>query len=152
MKKSIYLLLASTATIFAAANILVDHYSTTDLNAIKNKLTATHLTFKSEQLKQYKGHYTMLAHREGTGSSEVHEHEADLFVIQDGEGTLVTGGKLVNSHVEKPGELRGTSISGGEKMHYAPGDIIHIPAGVAHQMLLEKGQQVTYFVMKVSGQ
>jgi len=152
MKKSVPFLLVSAAMVLAASGALVDHYATSDLTAIKDKLIAAHQTFKSEQLKEYKGHYTMVAHREGTGSSEVHEHEADLFVIEDGEGTLLTGGKLVKSHVEKAGELRGTSINGGEKMHFAPGDIIHIPAGVAHQMLLEKGQQVTYFVMKVSGQ
>ncbi len=152
MKKSIPFLLTSAAVIFGASSAMVDHYSASDLTAIQDKLKAAHQTFKSEQLKQYKGHYTMVAHREGTGSSEVHEHEADIFVIEDGEGTLVTGGKLVNARVEKPGELRGTSISGGEKMHYGPGDIIHIPAGVAHQMLLEKGQQVTYFVAKVTGQ
>ncbi len=135
-----------------AAGSNVDRYSTQDLAAIQEKLSAGHPTFKSEPLKQYKGHYTMVAHRSATGSSEVHEHEADLFVITAGEGTLVTGGKLVNSRVEKPGELRGTSIAGGESIHYAPGDIIHIPAGVPHQMLVEKGQSVTYFVMKVKGQ
>jgi mannose-6-phosphate isomerase-like protein (cupin superfamily) len=140
------------ATVILAATSAVDHYSSADLAAIKDKLSAEHPTFKSVPLKQYKGHYTMVAHREATGSSEVHEHEADIFVIEDGEGTLITGGKLVNSHVEKPGELRGTSIAGGEQVHYAPGDIFHIPAGVPHQLLVEKGKQVTYFVVKVTGQ
>jgi mannose-6-phosphate isomerase-like protein (cupin superfamily) len=150
--KTIALPLLAVTVLLAAATGSVDQYSSKDLADIKDKLAAEHPTFKSEQLKQYKGHYTMVAHREGTGSSEVHEHEADIFVIEDGEGTLLTGGKLVNSHVEKPGELRGTSISGGEKVHYAPGDIIHIPAGVPHQMLVEKGNAVTYFVVKVTGQ
>jgi mannose-6-phosphate isomerase-like protein (cupin superfamily) len=150
MKTFALSLLAATSLI--AADGTVDHYSTKDLTAIQEKLSATHPTFKSEQLKQYKGHYTMVAHREGTGSSEVHEQEADIFVIEDGEGTLIVGGKLVDSHVEKPGELRGTSISGGENIHYAPGDIIHIPAGVPHLLLVEKGKQATYFVVKVTGQ
>ena len=144
--------LVSAATLIFAATSAVDHYSASDLTAIKDKLSATHPTFKSEPLKQYKGHYTMVAHRESTGSSEVHEHEADILVIEDGEGTLLTGGKLVNSHVEKPGELRGTSIVGGEPLHYAPGDIFHVAAGVPHQLLVEKGKQVTYFVVKVQGQ
>jgi mannose-6-phosphate isomerase-like protein (cupin superfamily) len=150
MKKLTFTLLA--ATVIFAATSAVDHYSSSDLAAIKDKLAASHPTFKSEQLKKYRGHYTMLAYREATGSSEVHEHEADIFVIQDGEGTLLTGGKLVNSHVEKPGELRGTSVAGAEKVHYAPGDIIHIAAGVPHQLLVDKGKTVTYFVVKVTGQ
>jgi mannose-6-phosphate isomerase-like protein (cupin superfamily) len=152
MKKLIPFLLAAVALLAAATSAVVDHYSTADLAAMQEKLAAAHQTFKSESLKQYKGHYTMLAHREGTGSSEIHEHEADLFVIEDGEGTLLRGGTLVHPREEKPGELRGTSIAGGERVHYAPGDIIHIPAGVPHQMLVEKGKHVTYFVMKVQGQ
>jgi len=151
MKKCILPFLAF-AVLFAQSNAAVDHYSTAQLTAIKDKLSAGHPTYKSEALQKYKGHYTLLAHREATGSSEVHEHEADIFVIEDGEGTLITGGKLLHSHIEKPGELRGTSIAGGEKVHYAPGDIFHIPAGVAHQLLVEKGKQVTYFVVKVTGQ
>jgi len=150
MEKFILSLIAASS--LCAAGNTVDRYSTQDLTAIQEKLSAAHPTFKSQQLKQYKGHYTMVAHREATGSSEVHEHEADIFVITAGEGTLVTGGKLVNSRVDKPGELRGSSIAGGENLHYSPGDIIHIPAGVPHQMLVEKGQPVTYFVVKVSGQ
>jgi mannose-6-phosphate isomerase-like protein (cupin superfamily) len=151
MKNILLSLLAATVLIAAATNA-VDRYSSMDLAAIKDKLAAAHPTFKSEQLKQYKGHYTMVAHREATGSSEVHEHEADLLVIEDGDGTLITGGKLINPHVEKPGELRGTSIAGGEKVHFSAGEIIHIPAGVPHQMLVEKDKPVTYFVMKVTGQ
>jgi hypothetical protein len=150
MKKLTLSLIAVTCLI--AASSAVDHYSSSDLAAIKQKLSAGHPTFKSEQLKQYKGHYTMLAYREATGSSEVHEHEADILVMQEGEGTLLVGGKLVKPHVEKPGELRGTSIEGGEKMHYAPGDIFHIAAGTPHQLLVEKGNQVSYFVVKVTGQ
>ena len=149
--EKLFLSLIAASSLFAAETT-IDRYSTQDLTAIQEKLSAAHPTFKSQQLKQYKGHYTMVAHREATGSSEVHEHEADIFVITAGEGTLVTGGKLVHSRVEKPGELRGTSIAGGENVHYAPGDIIHIPAGVPHQMLVEKGQPVTYFVLKVTGQ
>ena len=150
MKKILLPLIASAALVFAASK--TDHYSTADLTSIKDKLAAGHPTFKSEPLKEYKGHYTMMAHRESTGSSEVHEHEADIFVIEEGEGTLITGGKLVNPHVEKPGELRGSSISGGENVHYSPGDIFHIPAGVPHQLLVDTGKQVTYFVVKVTGQ
>ena len=110
------------------------------------------LLFASKDLKRYSNHYTMLAYREGTGSSEVHEHEADIFVIQDGSGTLLTGGTMVNPHTEKPGELRGSSISGGAGYQFGPGTVFHIPAGTPHQMLVEKGKPVSYFVVKVTGQ
>jgi hypothetical protein len=31
----------------------------------------------------------------------------------------------------------------------AAGDVVHIPAKVAHQLLVEIGKQFTYFVIKV---
>ncbi len=139
-----FLLLSSTCL---AAE--VDIYSPSEIQSMTDKLGQKHAPFNSQSLKQYGTHYTMLAHREATGSSELHEKETDVFFITSGSGILITGGSLVKQHTEKPGELRGTSISGGEKHSFTQGEIIHIPAGVPHQMVLAKGQQVTYFVVKV---
>ena len=127
----------------------VDIYSPSELQSMTEKLSQKGTPFSSDPLKQYGNHYSMLAHREATGSAEVHEKEADVFVITSGSGTLVSGGSLVKPHTEKPGEIRGTSISGGEKHVVEQGAIIHIPAGVPHQLLLGKGQPITYFVVKV---
>jgi mannose-6-phosphate isomerase-like protein (cupin superfamily) len=130
----------------------VDIYSVRDLKAAEGKLAQKKEPFASQELARYGNHYTMLAYREETGSSEVHEHEADFFVVQQGEATLVTGGKVVNPKTQKPGEIRGSSITGGERHALATGDIVHIPAGTPHQLLIEKGKPFTYFVVKVTGQ
>jgi mannose-6-phosphate isomerase-like protein (cupin superfamily) len=130
----------------------VDIYSTSDLKAAEQKLAQKGAPFASKDLARYGNHYTMLAHREATGSSEVHEHEADIFVVESGEATIITGGKVVNPQTQKPGEIRGSSITGGERHALATGDIIHIPAGTPHQLLIEKGKPFTYFVVKVTGQ
>jgi mannose-6-phosphate isomerase-like protein (cupin superfamily) len=45
--------------------------------------------------------------------------------------------------------VRGPSIRGGEKMALAAGDVVHIPIKTAHQMLVESGRQITYFVVKI---
>lgn len=116
------------------------------------KLAANKERFKSENLQRYPGHYTMMAYRSATGSSELHQHEADIFVIESGSATLVTGGKIVNPHTEKPGEIRGSSIEGGERRAVASGDIVHIPANTPHQLLIDNGKPFTYFVVKVTGQ
>lgn len=150
--KKIILAVLGTAALFAAATGAVDMYSPKDLRLIEATLAAKHAIFASKDLKRYSNHYTMLAYREGTGSSEVHEREADILIIQDGSGTLLTGGTMVNPHAEKPGELRGSSISGGERHQFEPGTVFHIPAGTPHQMLVEKGKPVSYFVVKVTGQ
>ncbi len=108
--------------------------------------------FAGRDLEKYGNHYTMLAYRAATGSSEIHEHEADIFFITAGDASIITGGKMIGGRRTKPGELRGTSIEGGEKRLLKAGDIIHIPAGVAHQILVTTGKPITYFVVKVSGQ
>jgi mannose-6-phosphate isomerase-like protein (cupin superfamily) len=149
--KYITLGLFATSVLLGASGA-VDIYSPKDLQAMKAKLADTHPSFKSEALKNYGNHYSMLAYREATGSAELHEHEADILVFEEGEGTLLTGGKLVGPHTEKPGEIRAKSITGGEKHPFAPGYVIHVPAGVPHQVVLEKGKQVSYFVVKVTGQ
>jgi mannose-6-phosphate isomerase-like protein (cupin superfamily) len=105
----------------------------------------------SETLADY-GHYrTMLAHREVSGGAESHEKTADLFVVEEGEATLVVGGEIVDRKTTAPGEVRGTDIRGGEQHPLGAGDMVHIPAGVPHQVLLEPGHGITYLVVKVEG-
>ena len=140
------------AAVALAADERVDIYSAKDLVGMNQKLAQKRKPFAAQDVARYGNHYTMLARREATGSAEVHEHEADIFVVEGGEAMIVTGGKVVNGHREKPGEIRGSSIEGGERHRLATGDIIHIPAGTPHQLLIEKGKPFTYFVIKVTGQ
>jgi len=105
--------------------------------------------FASERLTDYGNHYTMVAHREGSGLAEFHESEADLFVVSSGTATLVVGGKISNGKTTAPGEIRGPSIDGGAKQKISAGDVVHIPTKTPHQLLLEPGTQFTYFVLKV---
>jgi mannose-6-phosphate isomerase-like protein (cupin superfamily) len=91
----------------------------------------------------------MVAHREGSGVAEWHEKEADIMVIASGEVTMIYGGAVVDGKTTAPGEIRGPSIKGGTEVRLAVGDVLHIPAKVAHQMKLDAGKHVTYFVTKV---
>jgi mannose-6-phosphate isomerase-like protein (cupin superfamily) len=136
----------------AAFPAQVDIYSAKDLDGVAKELTPKDAGFADKSLARYSNHYFLLAKREKTGSAELHEHEADVFVVQSGAATIVMGGKVVKGHAVKPGEIRGTSIEGGERHALAKGDVIHIPAGTAHQLLLTKGEPFVYFVVKVTGQ
>lgn len=129
----------------------VDVYTAKELAHMSQQLSQKGTPFTSQSLARYGNHYLMLAQREATGSAEVHEHEADIFVVENGDAQLVTGGKLVNPKTLKPGEIRGSSIQGGEKQAVTKGDIIHIPAGTPHQLLVTS-KPFTYFVVKVTGQ
>ena len=91
----------------------------------------------------------MVAHREGSGIPEWHEKQADIIFVSDGQITMIYGGTIVDAKTTGPGEMRGTSIQGGTEATLGPGDVLHIPAKVPHQMMLASGAQVTYFVTKV---
>ena len=91
----------------------------------------------------------LVAHREGSGLAEVHDTQADIIVISSGQVTMVYGGTVIDGKTTGPGETRGASIQGGTEKLLGPGDVLHIPARVPHQMKLAAGAQVTYFVAKV---
>ena len=91
----------------------------------------------------------MVAHREGSGLAEWHEKEADVMFISAGNVAMVYGGTIVDSKDTAAGEKRGPSITGGTEVALGPGDVLHIPAKMPHQMKLAAGKQVTYFVTKV---
>lgn len=116
--------------------------------ALRSKMDATKTA--SEKLADYGNYNTQLAHREASGGAELHENFADIFLIQSGEATVVVGGKIEGSHETAPGEIRGTAVTGGERHHVSAGDVVHIPAKTPHQMLLDPGRHVTYFVVKVA--
>jgi mannose-6-phosphate isomerase-like protein (cupin superfamily) len=103
----------------------------------------------SETLEKYPHHYTMLAFRTRNGGGEVHQNFADTFYIVDGHASVLTGGELVDTKTSAPGEIRGASVKGGSTQELQPGDVVHIPAGMPHQMLVADGESVTYFVVKI---
>lgn len=98
------------------------------------------------------GNYSfMIAHREGSGQAEWHETQADIFVVQSGNATLVYGGQLVNGKTTAPHEMRAASISGGAEKKLAPGDVVTIPAKTPHQVKLDAGaKEFTYLTVKVT--
>jgi mannose-6-phosphate isomerase-like protein (cupin superfamily) len=97
------------------------------------------------------GNYAFqMAHREGSGEGEFHEKQADVFFVQSGEATLIYGGELVDGKTTAPGEIRSASIRGGVEKKVAAGDVVTIPPKVPHQMKLDPGKEITYFVVKIT--
>jgi mannose-6-phosphate isomerase-like protein (cupin superfamily) len=103
----------------------------------------------SEVLKEYPQHCAMLSFRARSGEAEVHEKFADLFVVLAGTATLVTGGVVQGARMVGPGETRGLAIDGGSAQALRAGEFAHVPAGVAHQMLLTGDHTITCLVMKM---
>ena len=74
-----------------------------------------------------------LLHRTAEAAT-VHRDVVDLYIVQEGSATLETGGTLLNSKpANRPGDQRGSGISGGTKRVIKKGDVVFIPPGVAHR-------------------
>lgn len=127
------------------------HLSAAQLKGYAKKLAPKINAGKSasEQLGNFGNHSMMVAHREGDGEAEVHETQADVFIVQSGEATLIVGGRLVGGKTATPGEVRGSSVEGGVKKQLAAGDIVHIPAQIPHQILVQSGKHFDYAVVKI---
>jgi mannose-6-phosphate isomerase-like protein (cupin superfamily) len=104
----------------------------------------------SQTIASFGNYSFMVAHREGTGEAEYHATQADIFVVQTGSASIVIGGELVDGKTTAPNEMRAASIKGGEEKKLAAGDILTIPAKVAHQVKMDNSKEFTYFVVKVT--
>ncbi|MDX2034027.1 MAG: hypothetical protein SF339_25360 [Blastocatellia bacterium] len=128
------------------------HWTATELKGyegpLREKVAGEHRT-SSVKLADYGSSNVAISHREANGIPEVHAHMDDYFVVESGEASLVVGGDVVNPKLVEPNETRGDSIKGGEKKRLVAGDVVHIPTGMPHQLLVEKGKRFTYFVIKV---
>ena len=130
----------------------VDHYSPQSLMEqaapLHDKAMGNHGA-ASETLEKYGVDYTMLSYRSQDGGAEMHANFADIFVVVDGEATLLTGGELEHQESSAAGEFRGTAVLHGTSVHLGKGDVVHIPPNTPHQLLIAKGSTFTYFVVKV---
>ncbi len=128
------------------------HWSAAALQGYQEKLAARvdpKSKSATERLGRFGNHFFMLGYREGNGEAELHEGQADIFVVESGAATLIVGGEIAEAKTSSPGELRGPSIHGGERVKLGVGDVVHIPANTPHQLLIEPGVKFAYFVMKV---
>jgi uncharacterized RmlC-like cupin family protein len=107
----------------------------------------------SETLGTWGNHLMLKTRREASsGQAELHEKQTDLIVVQSGHATIIIGGRILNGKTTAPNEIRGTSIEGGERQSLKAGDVLHVPAKIPHQVLLDPGQTLDYIVLKVDSQ
>jgi len=85
-----------------------------------------------ERLLQLAPYNANLEYRASVGPAAVHEHEAEMFYVIDGSGTMVTGGKLANEKRTNSENLTGTGIEGGMPREVAKGDFIVVPENTPH--------------------
>jgi len=91
----------------------------------------------------------ILAQRRGAGEAEAHEKTNHVFIIVEGEATFVTGGTLVGAQPTSPGQLRASSIQGGQTYRLTKGDVITIPAKTPHWWKEVSTQTVAYYAVNM---
>jgi mannose-6-phosphate isomerase-like protein (cupin superfamily) len=134
----------------------VDYYSASDLQA-KAKTMAektpgiTPIAVVTPMAK-YGNDYTLLIYRNADGLAELHEHESDLYLVVEGEATLVSGGSMLDRKVKSAGEFTGSGILNGQSQLLKKGDVVHIAPNIPHQLKVQTGQSFSYFVQKVKEQ
>jgi mannose-6-phosphate isomerase-like protein (cupin superfamily) len=82
-------------------------------------------------------------------NTNIHETDAELFVIVEGSGTMMLGGKLLNPRRAGPNRwegptLIGTGAEGAKAVKVTKGDIIMIPENTAHTVSEVNGKLVLW--------
>jgi mannose-6-phosphate isomerase-like protein (cupin superfamily) len=143
-------MILAAASLRAAGGVEV--WSGTELKESAAKLAkeAQAKSIAGKTLGAYGNHSASLWRRTKSGQAELHKIKVDVIVVEQGSATLVYGGAIPDAHTTTPNEVRGSSITHGETRKLAPGDIVRIPAGTPHQFVLEKGEEVAYFALKIA--
>lgn len=109
--------------------------SAADIQALVAKAQAEHkpgVPTVPENILALAPYNVNLEYRTAVGPSAVHLHEAELFYVLEGTGTIVTGGKLVNETRTDAENFNGTGIEGGTSRPVAKGDVIIVPENTPH--------------------
>ena len=129
-----------------------EHWTGAQLSAFSTSLVQKMSAQKvaTQPLGNYGNHAIMVLHREGPGEAEFHKTQADVFIVQSGQASILVGGSVVDPKPLGAKEIRGSSIQGGQRYTLGPGDIVHIPSNTPHQVIVESGKQITYAIVKVN--
>ncbi len=94
----------------------------------------------------------VLAQRREAGLVEYHDHTNHVFVMVEGEATLVVGGTMVNSKRTAPDQMRASSVEGGTTYHLSKGDVITIPAKTPHWFKEVPTKTVAYYAVNIESE
>ena len=94
----------------------------------------------------------VLAQRREAGEAEYHDHTNHVFVMVEGEATLVVGGTMVDSKRTAPDQMRAPSLEGGMTYHLSKGDVITIPAKTPHWFKEVPTKTVAYYAVNIESE
>jgi mannose-6-phosphate isomerase-like protein (cupin superfamily) len=94
----------------------------------------------------------VLAQRREAGPAEYHDHTNHVFVMVEGEATLVVGGTMVDPKRTAPDQMRAPSVEGGTTYHLSKGDVITIPAKTPHWFKEVSTKTVAYYAVNIESE
>jgi mannose-6-phosphate isomerase-like protein (cupin superfamily) len=94
------------------------------------------------------GSIVYILRRDKTGEAEVHMAFNDIYVVESGHAKITVGGRVTGNRETLPTEWLGGDISGGTDYSLAPGDVLFIPAGAPHKVLVSPKASITYVLVK----
>ena len=65
-------------------------------------------------------------------TASVHDRDAEMFLVIEGAGTVVTGGTLKDERRTNPDNLQGSAIEGGTAQAIKKGDWVLVPEKTPH--------------------
>jgi len=124
----------------------IQHFTSVYLDSVAMRLAGE--SSPAQLLGDRGGYSYLLIRRTSPGEVEVHTAWDDVFVVRAGSATLLTGSTAEGGRDTAPGERRGGQIAKPQRRALRTGDVVVIPAGLAHQVLPDAGEPVTYLVVK----
>src|SRR5712692_1427538 len=94
----------------------------------------------------------VLANRREAGPVEYHDHTNHVFIMVEGEATLITGGTMVDAKRTAPDQMRAPAIEGGVTHHLTKGDVITIPAKTPHWFKEVPTKTVAYYAVNIESE
>jgi mannose-6-phosphate isomerase-like protein (cupin superfamily) len=94
----------------------------------------------------------VLAQRREAGLAEYHDHTNHVFVMVEGEATLIVGGTMVEPKRTAPDQMRAPSVEGGTTYHLSKGDVITIPAKTPHWFKEVPTKTVAYYAVNIESE
>jgi mannose-6-phosphate isomerase-like protein (cupin superfamily) len=94
----------------------------------------------------------VLAQRREAGVAEYHERTNHVFIVVEGEATLVVGGTMVEPKKTAPYQMRAPSTEGGTTYHLTKGDVITIPAKTPHWFKEISTKTVAYYAVNIESE
>jgi mannose-6-phosphate isomerase-like protein (cupin superfamily) len=147
-----FVFLVATASSALAQSPMTQFMSEKDIMALIDKAKADRkgdaplVAVPIVALAPYKA---QLEYRPATAPAALHEKDAELFVVLQGAGNIVTGGKLVDEKRVNAANLSGSSIADGHSQAVVKGDVLIVPNNTPHQVIPTGGAPIVVMTMHV---